>query len=126
MTSLQKAIESILKKSKKPFAAPDLMRALRTSGFTPHKTSLYRNLKKLKEQGVVDEVLLDTLSVYYEYKKKHHHHALCRICRDVTCVAHEVLEKSIAYLEASAKKKGFISQEHHVVLGGICSACQNI
>lgn len=125
MTKLRSEIEKLMNESEKPLAVPDMMRSLKKRGYAPHKTSLYRNIEKLIEEGVIEEVFLDATSVYYESRKVHHHHALCKICHGAFCIAYDVCERGMTQLEGVAKKAGFISSEHHVVLHGTCLACRN-
>lgn len=126
MSKLQVELVEILKKAGGPLSVPEIAVKLKTTGSTPHKTSLYRNIEKLIAEGSVEEVLLDTASVYYEVKREHHHHVLCKICHDVSCIAHDVFEKSMTYLENAARKNGFASLEHHVILRGTCLTCRGV
>lgn len=122
-TPLLEAVKKIFESREGPINVSDLQIFLKTCGFVPNKTSLYRMLDKLKTDGFIDDILLDTKMTYYERKTHHHHHFTCDSCRSIECITDPDLETQIHLLEAKLEAKGLVIKEHHFSFAGKCVAC---
>lgn len=122
-TPLLKTVLSLLENSKKPLSVPEIGQLLQAQNLTPNKTTLYRILDKLQENGTVEALLLDPKVTYYELKTHHHHHFRCQNCDKIQCVNDPELESQIHALEEKLEAKGIKVEEHHFSLSGTCSTC---
>lgn len=82
--------------------------------------TVYRNLKALADKGILKSVSLpgESTARYELNGKEHHHHFHCRLCHQVYEV--EGCPGNITPLVP----KGFLLEDHEVVLYGLCSACR--
>jgi Fur family transcriptional regulator, ferric uptake regulator len=94
---------------------------------TPHADGLgiatvYRNLKALADKGVLKPVHVPGEStVRYElHGKGHHHHFHCRVCHGVFEV-----DGCPGNMEPLVPR-GFVLEEHVVVLYGLCARCKKL
>jgi Fe2+ or Zn2+ uptake regulation protein len=122
-TPLLEAVKNIFESKEGPINVPDLQNFLKIHGFVPNKTSLYRMLDRLKTEGFIDDILLDTKTTYYERKTHHHHHFTCDSCRSIECITDPELESHIHLLAAKLEAKGLVIKEHHLSFAGNCLAC---
>ncbi|MDR3551898.1 MAG: transcriptional repressor [Clostridia bacterium] len=87
--------------------------------------TVYRNLRLLEEQGLVNKVFVaDDATAYYEIKdaasSHSHHHLICRQCGAIIDFEDDLLE---ALEKMITLTKGFQVQDHHVAFYGICRDC---
>lgn len=122
-TPLLKIVLELLEKNHKHLSVPDLQQLLEAKGFKPNKTTLYRMLEKLVEDGLVETPLLDTKVTYYELKTYHHHHFRCESCDAIKCIADPELESQIHALEHKLEAKGLKITNHNFSLSGKCLTC---
>ena len=80
--------------------------------------TVYRNVRKLQEEGWIVPVNLPDGSTLYERAGKgHHHHFYCRTCS-------KVLElRGCPLGRKSAVPRGYVVDDHEVFLYGTCDAC---
>ena len=123
-TPLQNTVTQIFKETPKPFSVPEIQAQLATLGLTPNKTSLYRLLDKLKQSGLIEEVLLDPKTTYYEIKTDHHHHFVCHDCNTIECIKDPALEDQIHQFEDRLSSHGLKVQQHQFSFSGSCNRCQ--
>lgn len=89
--------------------------------------TVYRNIQKLSEFGVIDKLNLDDGFVRYEIgdpdrdkAKHHHHHLICLECGSVFTFEDDLLEM----LEGRIRETmGFIVSDHEVKFYGRCREC---
>lgn len=89
--------------------------------------TVYRNIQKLSEFGVLDKLNLDDGFVRYEIgnpdrdkKKHHHHHLICLECGSVYTFEDDLLEN----LEKTIHDRvGFEVSNHEVKFYGRCRKC---
>ncbi len=81
--------------------------------------TVYRNLKLLAKEGKIRELVLPGEGSRYEPAGlEHHHHFFCRGCARVFCIQGCPGEFS------SMVPRGFILEEHDIVLYGRCDGCR--
>lgn len=122
-TKLSQIVRRTLEQSKRPVSVPELQLILAEEGVKPNKTSLYRMLEKMKQEGMLEEVLLDSRTRFYEVKTDHHHHFTCNDCSQVTCFADDDLERKIHELADWFEAKGMKISSHQFSLSGVCENC---
>lgn len=109
--------------SKGPIPGPDLLKALRQKNHKVNKSTLYREIKFLLNQGLIMEVKLNPYIVHYESAHlNHHHHLVCENCGDIEEIVCNELERPILDLEKRIAPK-FLIKKHNLEFYGVCSAC---
>jgi Fur family peroxide stress response transcriptional regulator len=86
------------------------------------KTTVYRNLRLLSENGVVHQVFLPDGLVRYESRIERHYHFRCKNCGKIFDID---IEHPIDINGAVQKQSGFQIDGHDVVFNGICTNCGN-
>lgn len=122
-TQLLIEVMNILKEQNCPLSVPQIQALLKEQSFSPNKTTLYRMLEKLKQNGEIESILLDNAVAHFEYKTHHHHHFICKACKDITCIADEKLENHIHRLQDMLASKGLSITSHQFSFSGMCHNC---
>lgn len=117
-TSQRAAIELSLREAEHPLSLDELLQTARAHAPGLGIATVYRNLKRLVEEGIVVPVLLpDEPARYEQAGKGHHHHFRCRLCQRVYDV-HACMGDLNRLLPA-----GFRLEAHEILLFGTCSDC---
>ena len=87
------------------------------------KTTVYRNLRLLSDNGVIRQVFLPDGLERYDARNDRHYHFRCRNCGVITdvCIEHPVDINSTIQ-----EKSGLQIDGHDVVFYGICPQCGGI
>ena len=89
---------------------------------TISKTTVYRNLRILAQNGQARQVSMSDGLERYEGQLNPHYHFQCTVCGGI----HDVDMPIIADIDAHvAHKYGFDVGGHDVVFHGICDKCKN-
>ncbi len=88
-----------------------------------NNSTIYRNMEILAEIGLANKWKGPDKKTYYEHKYKHphHDHLICTKCGKIAEFYDQTIEKM---QEATAKKLGFITTDHKLILYGLCKKCQ--
>jgi Fur family ferric uptake transcriptional regulator len=87
-----------------------------------HKSTIYRTLELLEQNGSVFKSELGGHSIYHHAEEGHHHHLVCSECGKIV----ECDEDHFTSVEESiAAKYGFQVEFKHLVISGICQECRN-
>lgn len=117
-TTQQKAIKDVFNHHDRPLVVDEILTYGREYVESLNQATVYRNLKKLVEDGWLRKIAHPSLGAIYERTDKgHHHHFHCRECNR----AFEL--PGCALNEDEAAPAGFIVEEHEVFLFGICPSC---
>ena len=117
-TNQRSAIREVFKQADRPLSTVEVLKAAQR-----HKTGLgiatvYRTLKMLLDDGWLSTVKLPGEPPRYERAgKPHHHHFYCQACGRV----YEV--PGSERLLAELVPKGFVLENHDLVLSGRCTEC---
>lgn len=122
ITKARKALIELLLESNQPLSVPEISSLLRN--LNANKTTIYREISFLIDQGVVKEIDFGESKKRYEYDfKKHHHHLVCVSCKRIEDIEVE------ANIEAEEKRiekiSGFRVVNHSLEFFGICRRCQH-
>jgi Fur family ferric uptake transcriptional regulator len=80
--------------------------------------TVYRNLKGLVEDGVVDVVSLPGEATRYEsHRHQHHHHFHCSTCQKVSDI--DACPGDLGHL----LPPGYLLEEHQLTFYGRCASC---
>lgn len=103
-------------KEKHALSASALVAELAARGLRFNKTSVYRSLDKLLEQGRICRQTFNSSEVVYELRQAtHHDHFVCEACEQIThleCV-----------LALQNLPLGVEPRHHHITVFGICEQC---
>jgi len=84
--------------------------------------TVYRTLSLLHERGVVDALSHHEGERCYRLcAAGHHHHLLCEQCHRVVEIDDCDLD---GWVDAIARRHGFVANEHRVEISGLCDACR--
>jgi Fur family transcriptional regulator, ferric uptake regulator len=121
ITPLRQELVSLFESGCNPLAYDDLLQLLKSRGFTPNKTTLYRELTFLCAQRITQEIDLGEGKKRYELANDHHHHLVCTACDAIEAVH---LSTDIRFEEEKIKaEKGFVVTRHMLEFFGICGSC---
>ena len=124
-TKQQEAILNCLKSTKGEHkTAEDIYLLLKNQGLSVGKTTVYRHLDKLTNEGVVRRFTVgDNSGACYQIADSHcaeHHHLKCSKCGRLIHMECNFLDDLAGHLE---KEHGFILDKGKTVLYGVCSQC---
>ena len=94
----------------------DILEKLSQKGDAYNKTSVYRALDQLLEQGEICRHYFDQAEALYELRDHHHSHLVCRICG--------VVIMAECLFQQPEKAGDFKIEHHHLTLVGLCKDCQ--
>lgn len=84
--------------------------------------TVYRTLALLSEKGVVDVLSHHEGEQCYRLcGDEHHHHLVCERCHRVVEVQECGLDD---WVDAAARRHGFVATEHRVEISGLCRDCR--
>ena len=123
ISKVRKNLVEYLASCQKPHSVPELLTTLKPRMQTLNKTSLYRELSFLKDQGIVQEIEFGEGKKRYEINDKHHHHVVCTQCDRVEDIPfdNEVLEHE----KRIEKNMSFRLMSHSLEFFGVCRSCQH-
>jgi Fur family peroxide stress response transcriptional regulator len=87
-------------------------------------TTVYRNLNRLAEQGIIKRLLIPNRPDRFEKNPDKHYHICCEICgrfEDLTDI-----EYDFELDDAECKSTGFLIKSHEIIFSGICADCRKI
>jgi Fe2+ or Zn2+ uptake regulation protein len=92
-------------------------------GLSVNKTTIYRQLGNLQNNGLIQELDFGEGKKRYEIASRHHHHLLCTICNKIECI--ELKEDFIIQETEITKSTNFKITGHMLEFLGICEKCQH-
>jgi Fur family ferric uptake transcriptional regulator/Fur family peroxide stress response transcriptional regulator len=99
----------------------EIYEAVRLNHATLSLATVYKNIIKMVESGVLVEVPVTGRKSKYEIKKRPHAHLICRECGGV--VDTKLDAHLIEDTQRIARDHAFVLEEQQVSLYGVCSAC---
>lgn len=112
ITKARKEVIQALAQQKQPQTIQMLCKQSRNAD----EASVYRTIRTLVEEGLVEEIVVQKDSPRYALSHGHHHHAVCTSCgvmEHVECESHRVsVPSTFTSIEA-----------HEVTLYGLCKKC---
>ncbi len=122
VTEARKSVLEFFLKSKKPLNVLDFKGDKTFESF--NESSIYRNITKLEEAGIIQSI--PSAGDYQSYELvnhgHHHHHISCSNCKKIQCLKVCGLEKR---MKEMAKTVDFLLVGHSVELVGLCSDCRS-
>lgn len=124
-TKLKQLTQQILENAESPVSVPDILEALRVLKISANKTTIYRELESLMQQGVIIELDFGEGKKRYEVNQKHHHHLICERCNTVEHIELDELEDTLQTTQSKLSNQTSFKVTHHTLeLFGICKGCQ--
>lgn len=123
-TNISEAILKILQSAPEPLSAQSILKILlRNLKIPANKTTIYRQLDKMKASGELLEVDFDEGSKRYELNTKtHHHHLICTNCNKIEDISFgNDLDNFEKIIEETKK---FKVSRHALEFFGVCMNCQ--
>ena len=87
---------------------------------TMNLSTVYRNLEKLSENGIVSKSIIENTAYYHANDDGHHHYIICTKCKKMSELDCHIGSLSKA-IEKSTKFKVL---QHDLTFYGICRDCQ--
>lgn len=122
ISKTRKHVVNLLADCQKPHSVPELLQTLKESNPTLNKTTLYRELAFLKDQGIVTEIEFGEGKKRYEISQNHHHHIICTKCDKVEDVP--FTSDVERHEENIVKTMKFSVTGHSLEFFGVCESCQ--
>jgi Fe2+ or Zn2+ uptake regulation protein len=125
ITQQRRAILSVIETAKKHLDASQILRRARRIDATLDRSTVYRTLRLLKRQGLIDE--LDLMHIngeghYYERKlERDHIHMACLRCGKITEFLSASFERLKQQVEKDCRFRVLLSR---LEMGGYCAMCR--
>lgn len=117
-TSQKRAIRQALRTADRPLSPGEILEAAQSVVPGLGVATVYRTVKSLRDEGVLQQVDLPGDAPRYEwFDKAHHHHFHCRSCQRVYEV--DACPGDLRHLAPA----GFALESHEVILYGRCASC---
>lgn len=124
ITKTRRAIIDIIINSSQPLSATDVGEYMKRMGIFVNKTTIYRELEFLKNEGIVRTVFLQSGVVHYESAYlPHYHRFVCNSCGLIQGIECERIERELENL-TSKVSSNYKIDEHKLEFYGFCSKCK--
>ncbi len=123
LTGARRAIVEALCEGGQPFTVAELGARLAERRVRADKTTVYREIRFLRERGLIEQVQFGDRVKRYEFRgDAHHHHLVCVECGNVVDVP---LENDLSREERTiARRTGFSVIRHALEFFGVCPSCR--
>jgi len=102
-------------------SAADLADAVHERAPELHRSTVYRTLDVLVEDGLVLRTDLGSDRSYYELAADHHHHhVVCTSCGEIAHVHDDAIAAAVACVQAAS---GYRLARQELTFAGLCPAC---
>jgi len=110
------------------YTPEEMLDALRERGKPLSIATLYQNLQKLSEAGIIARFVGPDGHTRYDVNTKPHHHLVCKICGRMVDVGVEgpldELRPVALFEEEQKEVAAWRVEETHLELHGVCPECQ--
>lgn len=121
LTAVRKEIIAVLRKSSCLMSGADVAAALRKRGLHPDRSTIFRVLAFLAEQGIAMKKSISGLD-YFEIPQQRHDHLVCVHCNSIKKIdADSHLEKQEKRIAAQEQ---FTVTHHSLEFYGCCKNCR--
>lgn len=124
LTKTRRAFAELFSRSPAPLSVPDILCELRRMRVAVNKTTVYRELERMQQLGIIEGRQLGDRKQYYELVSRgHHHHLVCLRCERVEDA--DVDETGLLLEERKvSREKNFAIVRHSLEFFGVCTECQ--
>jgi len=123
-TKLRMVLGHIFHNTKTPVSVADIQDIFKSQNFKVNKTSIYRELKFLVKNFIINEIQIDGISTKYEFNSTNKKtYLICTKCDNIIPIEiNEQIFKS--EMKKISQKNNFIIQRHSLIFFGHCHKCQ--
>ncbi|MBP7060764.1 MAG: transcriptional repressor [Candidatus Moranbacteria bacterium] len=123
LTKTRHALLDLLLARPTPLSVPHILDELTVRKIQVNKTTIYRELERLEQLGIVKNIILQDRKQYFELASRvHHHHFVCTECQNIMEV--EIDEaRLLTEAETLGRQLGFRITTHAVEFYGQCVTC---
>ena len=86
--------------------------------------TVYRNLRRFSDAGIIEEVATGGASVRYDANRHRHHHLVCNRCGRVSDFYSDRIDALRGDGDVARAAAGFDVEELKVSVYGVCSGCK--
>jgi len=122
ITKIRKSIINHLTNCKSPVSVKELLNELKILGTKANKSTIYREMKFLKDNSYIVETQFEDRKKRFEISSDHHHHLVCEICGRIQKAKDCLVSKIEKRIKAN---QGFLVKKHRLEFFGVCSICQH-
>jgi Fur family ferric uptake transcriptional regulator len=127
ITAQRRAILKVIETANRHLDAAQVLRKAQKLDSSVDRSTVYRTLKLLKRQGLIDELDLMHLrgeGHYYERKSgRDHVHMACLRCGKIAEFVSDVFDKLKQQVESDCRFKILVAR---LEIGGYCAACRTM
>jgi len=121
-TKLRMILGHIFNNNKVPISALDIQQILKSQNFKINRTTIYRELKFLTQNYIINKIQIDGISKYEFNSTNQKSYLICTQCHKVTPV--EIDDKIFkSESQKISKKNKFIIYRHSLIFFGHCHKC---
>jgi Fur family ferric uptake transcriptional regulator len=121
-TQARKELIYLMKNTYQPYTVTGMLVLLQKKGIVINKTTVYRQMERMRQEGIVQEVFLSDGIRRFEARGDHHHHLVCQHCHTILDV---VLDRDLHEQERQIMKIQHFKVLHHSLeFFGLCQKCQ--
>ena len=121
-------ILELLHETHEHYTPEEMLEALRERGKPLSIATLYQNLQKLSETGLIARFVGPDGHTRYDVNTRPHHHLVCKICGRMVDVGVEGPLASLRPCALFAEEEGEVAAwqvgDVHIEFHGVCPACQ--
>ena len=122
-SSVDQIIIEFLLQNRQHFASHQIYEELRLRLPAVNRSTIYRSLERLTNQGKISVSDIGTGSLVYEYVDAgRHHHLVCQECHHITDIVDEDVAPLFMKIEQNSQ---YEILTNHLILYGICPVCQS-
>jgi Fur family transcriptional regulator, ferric uptake regulator len=122
LTPQRRLIVDIIHDAGAHLTAEDIIASVQKKMPGVNKSTIYRTLDLLEENGCVFKSEANERFIYHHAEEGHHHHLVCNRCGKII----ECEENIFQPVENTVLKDyGFRIDFQHVVMNGLCSECKS-
>ncbi len=123
-TKLRMFLGRIFHDTKTPVSVADIQTFFKEQNFKVNKTSIYRELKFLTQNFIINEIHTDGVATRYEFNHNNpKSYLICTNCQQIIPIEvdKDVLQQE---LKKISKKNHFTIHRHSLIFFGHCHKCQ--
>ena len=122
-SSVDQIIIEFLQLNRQHFASHQIYEQLRSRLPAVNRSTIYRSLERLTNQGRISVSDMGTGVLLYEYVGEgRHHHLVCQECHHIIDISDEDVAPLFAKIEQNSR---YEILTNHLILYGVCPGCQS-
>lgn len=122
-TKTRRTLLLVLHGATGPLSTPEIIDRCHRAGRKANKTTIYRDLRRMEESGIVCRVIVSDRKQYFELVERgHHHHLICLECDQIEDIFLDELDLAKQEVQLT-QERGFSVFRHSLEFFGICRMC---